>query len=286
MTSVVRPSTGLPPQARHEACRRLVGLGLYREAQSLLSTERPEDAELGILTCLLAADPRSAAKFLGRRMMASAARPGEVELVRGCITLVSGRPEGMETASAGLAAAQPLSQDRTMFAVAVAPYDLEAAARVAVDVADPKGPAVLAVLAAARAAAGDVRGAHTLLAAVGWAGVGENPVLRTGELLRMNGLERVLQELEAIGRQRRRTFGEAFSDRMTGWRRRREERDLRCRCASTPVFAGDNSRHYVSWHLELDQRIEDPKGWRILVCQRSGVRFLDRSSVPVSVRIS
>jgi len=285
MTSVVTPSSSLTPQARQEAGRALVALGLYPQAQTLLRTDQAEDTELGMLASVLAGDPRTAARFLGRRMSASATRPGEVDLIRGCIALVSGHAEGLGVAQAGLEQMQPTGQDRGLFAVAAAPHDLGAAAQAAALVDVALGPAVPAVQAAARAAAGDVRGAYTLLEAVHWNGVGDDPTRRTGELLKTHGLEQVLQDLEAV-RWQRRSFGEALGRRMTGWRARRDERDLRCRCTRTPTLVGENSRHYVNWHLELEAKVEDAKGWRILVCHRSGVRYLDRSSIPVSVAIS
>ncbi|WP_285594657.1 hypothetical protein [Kineosporia sp. NBRC 101731] len=284
------PGPSLPPQARHEAAARLVGLGLYREAQSLLSVDEPDDAVPGMLASILASDPRAGAKFLGRRMMASQARPGETELVRGCIAMVSGRAEGLQTARLGLERLEePGPDDWTMFAVSAAPHDLTAAAEAASSITTAPNAAVLAVLAAARAAQGDAHGAHRLLDAAAWNGVGDDPRHRTADLLKSHGHESAGQELDAA-HWHRRSLGESWARRMETWRRRRTERDLRCRCASTPVFVGEGTRYYVNWHLELLEHLEGDESdgspsWRVLFCPRSGVRYLDRESIPASVRI-
>jgi hypothetical protein len=281
--SGVQPRPSLPPQARHEAAARLIGLGLYHEAQSLLSIEEPDDAELGMLSSLLAGDPQAAAKFLGRRMVAQTARPGEVDLVRGCIALVSGRAEeALASTQQVLERMDPTEQDWTLFAVAAAPYDLRSAAGAAALVNETTGPAVLAVRAAARAAGGDINGAHNLLEAAGWNGVGDDPRRRTTDLLKIHGHDTAIQELDAA-RFHRRSLGESLSRRIGEWRRRRNERDLSCRCASTPVWAGESSRYYVNWHLELEEPLGEDE--RILSCTRTGMRYLDRPSIPVSVRI-
>ncbi|MBT0767958.1 hypothetical protein KIH74_03425 [Kineosporia sp. J2-2] len=284
-----RPS--LPPQARHEAAEHLVGVGLHTEAQSLLSIDEADDAEPGIRAGLLAGDPQTAAKYLGRLIMSGRARDGEVDLVRGCIALVSGHAEGLASTQQVLERMVPVSNDWAAFAVTAAPHDLKAAARAANQVSGPVGPAVLAVQAAGRAAHGDPAEAHWLLDDAGWSGVGEEPTRRTIDLLKLHGLDHVAQELDAV-RWQRRSLGESLTRRMQTWRRRRTERDLRCRCADTPVYAGEGSRYYVNWHLELLEREagipttgEDDTPWRILFCARTGVRYLDRSSIPVTVRI-
>ncbi|GAB6901386.1 hypothetical protein [Kineosporia succinea] len=289
-----RPS--LPQQARHEAATRLVGLGLYREAQNLLNPDDLDDAELGMRIALLAGDPRAGAKFLGRRMMASKARPGEIELMRGCVTMVSGRAEGLGTARLGLEKlGEPAVDDWAVFAAASAPHDLDAAAEAASKASDRTDIAVLAVIAAARAAGGDVHGAHTLLEAAAWSGVGDDPRQRAVELLKGHGHEGAVAELDTV-RFQKRSLGESWTRRMDSWRRRRNDRDLRCRCSASPVYVGESSRYYVNWHLELLEHVEVGKPpatgsvkeapvWRVLFCARSGVRYLDRASIPVSVRI-
>jgi hypothetical protein len=264
----------------------LVGLGLYREAQGLLSIDDPDDAELGMLSSLLAGDPRAAAKFLGRRMMSSTARPGEVDLVRGCVALISGHGEALDTTQQVLERMDPLSQDWAVFAAAAAPHNLRAAADAAVNVTNSAGPAVLAVLAAARAAQGDAHGAHQLLDAAAWTGVGDDPTQRTIDLLKTHSRESAVQEMEAA-HWHRRPLGESLSRRIDSWRRRRNERDLRCRCATTSAWAGEGSRHYVNWHLELldHPELDETSRWRILFCAETGIRYLDQASIPVSVRI-
>ncbi|MCE0536774.1 hypothetical protein LWF15_14800 [Kineosporia rhizophila] len=282
----MRPRPSLPEQARHEAVARLIGLGLYHEAQGLLSIDEPVDAELGMLSSLLAGDPQAAAKFLGRRMMAQNARAGEVDLVRGCIALVSGHDENLAGTEQVLAQMKARSQDWAAFAVSAAPHDLHAAARAAAMVTEQTGPAVLAVLAAARAVGGDAQGAQKLLEA-GENGVGDDPRRKTVELLKTHGYDVAVQALEAA-RFQRHSFAQSMTRRYGAWRRRRDERDLQCRCATTPVWAGESSRYYVNWHLELLESLSpepDETAWRILFCARSGVRYLDRSSIPVSVRI-
>lgn len=284
----VRPRPSLPPQARYEAASRLVGLGLHHEAQSLLSIEEPGDAELGMLSSLLAGDPRSAAKFLGRRMVAKNSRAGEVDLVRGCIALLSGHDEALGSTRQVLDRMEPAAQDWTVFAVSAAPHDLRVAAEAASMVS--ADPAVLAILAAARAADGDPHGAQNLLDAAGWNGVGDDPRRRTIDLLKTHGHESALQALETASFQRR-SFTGSLSRRVGTWRRRRGERDLRCRCAATPAWVGESSRYYVNWHLELLENLggettaPDEQPWRILFCAASGVRYLDGPAIPVSVRI-
>ncbi len=273
----------LPASARHQAATHLVGLGLYREAQDLLSIDQPEDAELGMLSSLLAGDPRTAAKFLGRRMMSSTARHGEVDLVRGCVALVSGHGEALDTTRQVLERMEPTSPDWAIFAVSAAPHNLRAAADAAASVTHSAGPAVLAVLAADRAAQGDAHGAHQILDSARWTGVGDDPTQRTIDLLKTHGHESAVPELEAAHWQRR-PLGESLSRRMDRWRRRRNERDLRCRCATTPTWAGEGSRYYVNWHLELLEHGET-QGWRILFCAETGIRYLDQAVIPVSVRI-
>ncbi|GAB3237882.1 hypothetical protein [Kineosporia babensis] len=281
-----RPS--LPEQARHEAASRLVGLGLYHEAQSLLSIDETPDAELGMLSALLAGDPRAAAKFLGRRMMAKNARTGEVDLIRGCIALVSGHAEALESTRSVLERMEPKSRDWTAFAVSAAPHDLRGAAEAAASVPDYLAHTVLAVRAAALAAEGRADEAQNLLEAARGNDVGDDPHRRAIDLLKLHGHDSAGQALEAA-KFNRRPLGESLARHMDSWRRRRSERDLRCRCATTPELVGEISRYYVNWHLELLEHLtpadQGDASWRILFCARSGVRYLDRASIPVSVRI-
>jgi hypothetical protein len=202
------------------------------------------------------------------------------------VALVSGHGEALDTTRQVLERMEPLSQDWAVFAVAAAPHNLRVARDAAANVTHSAGPAVLAVVAAALAAQGDAHGAHQMLDAAGWTGVGDDPAQRTIDLLKTHGYESDVQELEAAGWQRR-PLGEALSRRVSAWRRSRNERDLRCRCATTSAWAGEASRHYVNWHLELLDDLDpgETPGWRILFCARTGIRYLDQASIPVSVRI-